>query len=149
LQLSAPSYGEHLLLNSDAAIPPHRSFFMEDSSRAERGRFIKGRSGNPNGRPRKDRSVSSAILKAATATVTATENGKRRKIRKLDATAAQLANKGASGDLRAGKLLLDMTARAEAEREAAMPSDIPLTQSDQEIVEAFLADFRRHIEENG
>lgn len=137
-------------MNSDAAILPHRSSHMQDDeARAESGRFPKGRSGNPRGRPRKDRSVSSAILTAASATVIATENGKRRKIRKLDATAAQLANKGASGDIRAGKLLLDMTARAEAERQAAAPSDTPLTQSDHEIVDAFLADFRKHVLENG
>lgn len=119
---------------------------MEDSSRDERGRFPKGSTGNPRGRPRKDRSVSTAILKAATATVTATENGKRRKIRKLDATAAQLANKGASGDIRAGKMLLDMAARAEAAQEAAAPADTALTQSDEEIVQAFLAEFLAHVE---
>lgn len=119
---------------------------MENTDRDEQGRFPKGKSGNLRGRPRKDRSVSSAILKAATATVTATEGGKRRKIRKLDATAAQLANKGASGDLRAGKLLLDMTARAEAERDAAAPAETVITQSDEEIVEAFLADFVKHLE---
>lgn len=117
--------------------------------RSGTGRFRPGRSGNPNGRPRKDRTVGSAILAAASATVTATENGKRRKIRKLDATAAQLANKGASGDIRAGKLFLDMAARAESERHAATPADEALTASDQEIVERFLADYRAYLAEAG
>ncbi len=119
------------------------------AARDNGGRFEKGQTGNRNGRPRKDRSVSSAIMQAASATVTATENGRRRKIRKLDATAAQLANKGASGDLRAGKLLLDMAARAEAQQLSAVPTDAPLTHSDQEIVERFLADYRKFIEEGG
>ena len=93
--------------------------------------------------------MNSAILDAANETITVTANGKRKRIRKVAATATQVANKGASGDLRAGKMLLEMASRAEAEKEAAMPTDIPLTQSDQEIVEAFLADFLKHIEENG
>lgn len=120
---------------------------MKDDPRDSNGRFPPGQSGNRNGRPRKDRTVSSAIMKAATATVTATENGRRRKIRKLDATAAQLANKGASGDIRAGKLLLDMATRAEAQQLSAGPADMPLTHSDQEILERFLADYRKHLEE--
>lgn len=122
---------------------------MSDSQRADRGQFAKGQTGNPSGRPRKDRSVNSAILKAANDTVTVTVNGKRRKYSKADATAAQIANKGASGDIRAGKMLLDMTSRAEAAQEAAMPVDVSLTHTDQEIVEAFLADFRSFIAENG
>ena len=122
---------------------------MSDSQRAERGQFQKGQTGNANGRPRKDRSVNSAILKAANDTVTVTVNGKRRKYSKADATAAQIANKGASGDIRAGKLLLDMTSRAEAAQEAAMPLDVPLAHTDQEIVAAFLADFRNYLEEEG
>lgn len=120
---------------------------MDEEDRTGKGHFRPGRSGNPNGRPRKERSVGKAILKAASATVIATENGKRRKIRKLDATAAQLANKGASGDIRAGKMLLDMAARAEAEQHAAEPLDVPLTLNDREIVDRFLAQYRAHLED--
>jgi hypothetical protein len=112
------------------------------------GRFRKGVCPNPKGRPRKDKTVSSAILTAAQATVTATENGKRRKIRKLDATAAQIANKGASGDIRAGKLFLDLAVRAEAEQRSTGPIEMSLTPSDQEIAERFLAEYRRHIEDS-
>lgn len=112
------------------------------------GRFRKGACPNPNGRPRKDRSVSAAILTAADAKVTATENGKRRKIRKIDATAAQIANKGAAGDIRAGKLLLDLAARSEADRQSVAPADTPLTADDQQIVEWFLAEYRQFLTEN-
>lgn len=80
-------------------------------------------------------------------TVTANEQGRKRKVRKLDATATQIANKGASGDLRAGKMLLDMAAKAEA-LEAAKAVPETLTITDQEILDCFLADYRRHIEED-
>ena len=78
-------------------------------------------------------------------TVTANEHGRTRKLRKLDATATQIANKGASGDLRAGKMLLDMAAKAEA-MEAAKAVPDTLTISDQEILDRFLADYRQHLE---
>lgn len=118
---------------------------IDDAERGARGRFSPGHSGNPNGRPKKSGTVHAAILKAGRATVTATENGHRRKIPKIDAAATQLANKGASGDLRASKLLLDLTARAEVEQQTAAPSERPLSQSDQEIVDRFLEEFRRQI----
>jgi len=72
----------------------------------------------------------------------------QRRIRKLDATATQIANKGASGDLRAGKMLLDMAAQAEA-RDAAQTAPETLTISDQEILDDFLAEYRKHLEEGG
>lgn len=119
-----------------------------DADRGRSGRFAKGRSGNPKGRPRTANSVGSSILKAANAKVTVTENGKKHQIRKIQAAATQLANKSASGDPRSSKMLFDMAARAEAEQEAMAPKNTPITQSDQEIVEAFLTDFLKHIEEN-
>jgi hypothetical protein len=89
--------------------------------------------------------ANAAVLTAASAPVFVVENGKRRKIPKLAAAAAQLANKGAAGDIRAGKQLLDMTARAEAEQRMVVPVDDGLTESDQEILERFLAAYRRYI----
>lgn len=121
---------------------------MSTETRGSDGRFPPGRSGNTKGRPRKDASVSSAILTAMNETVTAnTDRGRKRKMRKLNATATQIANKGASGDLRAGKMLLDMAAKAEAAEAAKAVPDM-LTISDQEILDAFLAEHRRHLEED-
>jgi len=111
-----------------------------------RGRFPPGQSGNRNGRPRKPKTVSEAIITAMNKTVAANENGRKRRIRKLDATATQIANKGASGDLRAGKMLLDMAAQAEA-RDCAQTAPETLTISDQEILDDFLAQYRKHLEE--
>ena len=118
---------------------------MTDITRDTRGRFPPGQSGNRNGRPKKPKTVSEAILTAMNKTVAANENGRKRRIRKLDATATQIANKGASGDLRAGKMLLDMAAQAEA-RDAAQAVPETLTIGDQEILDDFLAEYRKHLE---
>ena len=121
---------------------------MSTEERASRGRFAPGTSGNSNGRPKAAKTVSAAIVSAMNKTVTATANGQKRKVRKLDATATQIANKGASGDLRAGKMLLDMAARAE-EQQASLAVPEVLTRSDQEILDDFLADYRRYLEVGG
>ena len=116
-----------------------------DEVRETDGRFKKGVCPNPKGRPRKQRTVNSAILDAANAPIIANENGTRRKMRKIEASAAQLANKGASGDIRAGKMLLDMAARAESEQKSVEVTDLPLSQTDQEILDKFLAEYREHL----
>ena len=121
---------------------------MTEMTRDTRGRFPPGHSGTRNGRPRKPNTVSDAIIAAMNKTVAANENGRKRRIRKLDATATQIANKGASGDLRAGKMLLDMAAQAEA-RDAAQSSPETLTLSDQEILDQFLAEYRKHLDWEG
>ena len=121
---------------------------MITGERGPRGRFAPGQSGNTKGRPKAAKTVSAAIVSAMNKTVTANENGRKRKVRKLDATATQIANKGASGDLRAGKMLLEMAAKAE-ERHGSQAVPEALTRSDQEILDAFLADYRRHIEDGG
>lgn len=118
---------------------------MSSELRGADGRFPPGKSGNANGRPKKPATVSAAIVSAMNKTITANEHGRKRKFRKLDATATQIANKGASGDLRAGKMLLDMAAKAEA-MEAARAVPDTLTISDQEILDRFLADYRQHLE---
>jgi hypothetical protein len=106
--------------------------------REQNGRFAIGNRANPQGRPRKSRSVNDTILREIKTPVTVTENNKRRKITKLEANAKQIANLGASGDLRAAKLTMDLALRAEGARETA-PAELPLTQNDRAIVERFIA----------
>lgn len=61
-------------------------------------RFERGTSGNPQGRPKGRKNVLTAFREALSERVTITENGRRRTVTKLEATAKQLANKAASGD---------------------------------------------------
>jgi hypothetical protein len=73
-------------------------------------RFRKGRSGNPKGRPKTSRKLTSLALQIMNEKVTVTENGRRRQITKLQAALKQLINKAASGDFRATREVLKMRA---------------------------------------
>jgi hypothetical protein len=107
---------------------------MSAGGRDTTGRFPKGKSGNPRGRPKKAPSVGQAILGALNEKVAIKEQGKSRRVTKLEAAAKQMANKSASGDPRASKLALDLAQKAE-ERFAAAPTPAAeLSASDHEIV---------------
>lgn len=110
------------------------------------GRFQSGHCPNPKGRPRKARTVGAAITGALNEAVPVTENGRRRRISKLQASAKQLANKSAAGDLRASKMAFDHAERAEQQAAAQTTYD-RLSASDEEIVERLKARFRRIINE--
>jgi hypothetical protein len=64
------------------------------------GRFVKGRSGNPAGRP-KARDLAAVLLESASQQVIVRQDGKRRRITKLEAALVKLANRAAKGDPKA------------------------------------------------
>jgi len=68
--------------------------------------FAKGHSGNPKGRTRGSRNASALLDEALNERVIVTENGRRKKMTKLDAIMKQLVNRAAQGDHRAMQLLL-------------------------------------------
>ena len=69
--------------------------------------FKPGRSGNPNGRPRKVATFSDAIQRELRAPITILEGGKRRKVTKLDAIAKQQTNKAVGGDAKATAIVMN------------------------------------------
>ena len=71
-------------------------------------RFQKGRSGNPKGRPRGRRNMSTLLNATLNGWVTVVENGRRKKITKREAIVTQLVNKSASADLKATQIVLAM-----------------------------------------
>ena len=108
------------------------------------GRFRSGApSPNPNGRPKKARGVDAAMLGALSEKVVVTEQGKRKHKSKLDITAAQIANKGASGDLRAAKMALDQARKAEERAETDSVRAPIMTESDQQIAARVIARLQK------
>jgi hypothetical protein len=96
--------------------------------------FRKGASGNPKGRPKGSRNLSTLLREAADDQVSATIGGKVRNISKLQASAMQLATKAASGDQAAINKLLDWVDEIESRAAAARPSQFPLSEADIEVI---------------
>ena len=71
-------------------------------------RFTKGRSGNPDGRPRKPKTIDMLLGKTLKEKVVVNENGRRKAITKFEAFVEQLVNKATAGDARSGKLVIEL-----------------------------------------
>ena len=77
-------------------------------------RFQKGVSGNPRGRPKGARNLSTVVSAALNEKVLITENGRKRRISKYEAAVKQLVNRAAGGEARATQLLLGLIQAGEA-----------------------------------
>jgi|SRR5580658_8291257 hypothetical protein len=64
-------------------------------------RFRPGQSGNPSGRSKRARDLPAIAARAFAEKVEVRENGRRRRITKLEASVKQLVNRAAGGDQRA------------------------------------------------
>jgi hypothetical protein len=98
--------------------------------------FRKGTSGNPKGRPKGSKNLTTYLMEAARDQVTATVGGRTRKISKIQATAMQLATKAASGDQGAIGKFLDWMDEIETRAAAGKPSQFPLSAPDIEVLRA-------------
>ena len=104
-------------------------------------RFRKGRSGNPNGRPRGRKNMSTLLSDALNGSVVVVENGRRKKITKREAIVTQLVNKSASADLKATQIVLAMLRDLEA-RADGFADPAPFTEADQQIIRRIQARLR-------
>jgi hypothetical protein len=87
-------------------------------------RFVKGQSGNPNGRPRGSQNLSTILDKVGRERVRVTENGRVRYITKREATILQLVNKAVAGDLNATRVLLSWLMWLADSEQTATPSPV-------------------------
>ena len=70
--------------------------------------FKKGTSGNPSGRPKRPSDFDSELMRELNARIVINENGKRKVIKKSEASAKQLVNKAVSGNFREQRLLASL-----------------------------------------
>jgi Family of unknown function (DUF5681) len=97
-------------------------------------RFKPGCSGNPRGRPKDAKNLSTLVHEALNEQVVVAENGRRRKVSKRQAIIKQLINRSAQGDLKAMQMLLaimqDIEHRSEAE-----PTETTFGAADEKVIE--------------
>jgi Family of unknown function (DUF5681) len=98
--------------------------------------FRKGISGNPRGRPKGSKNLSTYLMEAARDQVTATIGGRTRTISKLQATTLQLATKAAGGDQAAIGRFLDWIDDFETRAANVKPSQFPIGAPDIEVIRA-------------
>ena len=96
-------------------------------------RFKKGQSGNPRGRPRASKNLSTLLTEVLNERVTVAENDGRRKITKREAIIIQLVNRSAQADLQAIRILLDMLRQIEIRTEADT-ADSPVGLADEKVI---------------
>jgi hypothetical protein len=111
------------------------------------GQFKKGQSGNPSGRRKRSRLFSDRILEALNETVTINEAGRKRTITKGEALAKQVANKGASGDLKSIKFLFEILAGIEPEPVATSQTGHHQNISAREVLMQRIALIRERADE--
>ncbi len=104
-------------------------------------RFQKGRSGNPNGRPRGRKNMSTLLSDALNGSVIVVENGRRKKITKREAIVTQLVNKSAAADLKATQIVLAMLRDVESQADGSA-DPAPFTEADQQIIRRIQARLR-------
>jgi hypothetical protein len=97
-------------------------------------RFTKGRSGNPGGRPKNSKNLSTQFLEAVAETVPVSLGGRSTRMTKLQATIQQLVNKGAQGDPRAITQVLEWVADLEARADQAGLQNHPFLDADREVI---------------
>jgi Family of unknown function (DUF5681) len=108
-------------------------------------RFQKGQSGNPKGRPRGRKNMSTLLSNALNGSVIVVENGRRKKITKREAIVTQLVNKSAAADLKATQIVLAMLRDIDAQADGSADPAV-FTDPDQEIIRRIQARLRN---ENG
>jgi hypothetical protein len=99
--------------------------------------FQSGQSGNPTGRRKSQKPVGERLRDLINAKVMVTENGRSRRISRLDVMLRQLANDAMRGDQRAIKLLLEFLHRYGAEAKESVRSE-DLSSEDLEILSEFI-----------
>jgi len=128
--------------------PKNRDYDVGYGKPPNATRFQKGQSGNPTGRRRGSKNLTTILEEELEQPVVIRENGKQKKITKRRASMKQLDNKAASGEHRALQILINYLHESE-KRTATVDDDLPLSDVDQEIVSGILERLQRVKQDSG
>lgn len=85
--------------------------------------FQPGQSGNPGGRPKKERDLGKLVNRVLDETVTVTENGERMKVTKRELIARSMVNDAARGNLRAVEALVRLVGASNDDQDRMVAVD--------------------------
>jgi hypothetical protein len=104
-------------------------------------RFKKGRSGNPNGRPKGSLNMATVLERTLREKVVINENGRQKTVTKLEAALKQLIDKAASGEMKAVQLLTTLVRSAEEQEVQAPVPNAALDEIDEKVVLGIMKRF--------
>lgn len=110
-----PAIDEGIVAEGQSAARAPSEYAVGYGKPPRHSRFAPGVSGNPRGRPKDSRSLAEHLRRELHQPVTIRENGRERKMAKLEVIAKQVAKKAMTGDLKS----IAFIARLEAERLAS------------------------------
>lgn len=108
----------------------------------KRRQFRKGQSGNPKGRPKGSKNFNTIFHEVGRQKVKVTDNGITREITKFEASAMQLMNKAAAGDMRALNTLMGWVRLFQEVVEAPEKSTPLNTEDDKAVMENIIKRMR-------
>jgi len=100
-------------------------------------RFKKGKSGNPDGRPKGTRNFNTDLAEVLSEKVTVIKNGKPKKVSSQSATLMRLREKTLSGDPRALALFVSLAQQLNANKEATS-SEKSLIAAEEDILQRYV-----------
>jgi hypothetical protein len=100
-------------------------------------RFKPGRSGNPKGRPKGRRNLTTDLAALLKKRIPIREDGELRHVSGQEALLLRLFQKAVGGDLKASAQIFAMVMKADTQG-SAHPEPQPVTDKDREIIEDFL-----------
>ncbi len=111
--------------------------------------FKKGQSGNPKGRPKGSLNLLLSLQKALNQKVVIVQNGRRKKITKLEASVTQLVNKAAAGDLPALRQLAPLACLLGQLSPEASTSRSAMAETDQKVLQGILSRLALNCNDQG
>jgi hypothetical protein len=105
-------------------------------------RFKAGVSGNPKGRPKGSRNMATLFIQIMQEPIMVTENGRSRKMTRIEAVFRQMVNKAHSGDQRAMREIVQLQRVFEAAEPSEETSPVSL-ERDKAVFQNFLERMRR------
>lgn len=108
------------------------------------GQFKPGKSGNPKGRPKGSKNLSTILQRELNVRVPVTENGRHKVISKREALIKQTVNRAIGGDQKSAQIVLNEDRQNEDRMLAGTSSAaiVPVTAEDQLVIDSIVRRIR-------